>query len=91
MTLSGGPSASRDGVTSVEADFDAVDEIKADGAARKGKHADAGLAVENHRVSRRWQSKQLAESVPRRIKALANLVLENMMFMSNGRCPAGER
>lgn len=44
MTLRGGPCASRDGVTSVVADFDAVDEMNADGPARKGKKADAGLA-----------------------------------------------
>lgn len=48
MTLSGGPCASRDDVTSVVADFDAVDEINADGPARKGKRADAGLAVKKH-------------------------------------------
>ena len=46
MTLSGGPCASRDGVTSVVADFDAVDEINAEGPARKGKQADAGLAID---------------------------------------------
>ena len=49
--LSGGPCASRDGVTSVVADFDAVDEINADGPARKGKQADADLAVKKQRVS----------------------------------------
>ena len=48
MTLSGGPCASRDDVTSVVADFDAVDEMNADGPARKGKRADAGLAVKKH-------------------------------------------
>lgn len=32
-------------MTSVVADFDAVDEINADGPARKGRKADAGLAV----------------------------------------------
>lgn len=48
MTLRGGPCASRDGVTSVVADFDAVDEMNADGPARKGKKADAGLAVKKH-------------------------------------------
>lgn len=45
MTLSGGPCASRDGVTSVVADFDAVDEMNAEGPARKGKQADTGLAI----------------------------------------------
>ena len=45
MTLSGGPCASRDGVTSVVADFDAVDEINADGPARKGRRADDGFAI----------------------------------------------
>ena len=49
MTLSGGPCASRDGVTSVVADFDAVEEMNADGPARKGRRVDAGLAVEKHR------------------------------------------
>ena len=44
MTLSGGPCASRDGVTSVVADFEDVDEIKADGPARKGRRAVVGLA-----------------------------------------------
>ena len=44
VTLSGGPCASRDGVTSVVADFDDVDEIKADGPARKGRRAAVGLA-----------------------------------------------
>lgn len=48
MTLSGGPCASRDGVTSVAADFDAVDEMNADGPARKGRMAAAGLAVKKH-------------------------------------------
>ena len=33
-------------MTSVVADFDAVDEINAEGPARKGKQADAGLAFE---------------------------------------------
>ena len=47
MTLSGGPCASRDGVTSVVADFDAVDERNAEGPARKGRIADAGLAIES--------------------------------------------
>lgn len=44
MTLSGGLCASRDGVTSVVADFDAVEEMNADGPARNGKRAEAGLA-----------------------------------------------
>lgn len=46
MTLRGGPCASLDGVTSAVADFDAVDEINAEGPARKGKQADAGFAVQ---------------------------------------------
>lgn len=45
MTLSGGPCASRDGVTSVLVDFDAVDEMNADGLARRERKADAGLTV----------------------------------------------
>lgn len=45
VTLSGGPCASRDGVTSVVADFEDVDEIKADGLARKGRRAVVGLAA----------------------------------------------
>ena len=49
MTLSGGPCASRDGVTSVVADFDAVEEMNADEPARKGRSADAGLAVDKHK------------------------------------------
>ena len=49
MTLSGGPWASRDGVTSVVADFDAVDDIDANGPARKGRKADAGLAIKKLR------------------------------------------
>lgn len=49
MTLSGGPCASRDGVTSVVADFDVVDDIDANGPARKGRRADAGLAMKKHR------------------------------------------
>ncbi len=49
MTLRGGPCASRDGVTSVVADFDAVEEMKADGLARKAKQVDAGLAVRSMR------------------------------------------
>lgn len=49
MTLSGGPCASRDGVTSVVADFDAVDDINANGPARKGRRAVAGLAIKKHR------------------------------------------
>ena len=36
-------------MTSVVADFDAVDEIVADGAARRGRKTDAGLAVKKHR------------------------------------------
>lgn len=55
MTLSGGPCASLDGVTSAVADLDAVDEINADGPARKGKQIDAGFAVQKERVSCRWQ------------------------------------
>lgn len=51
MTLSGGPSASRVGVTSVVADFDAVDDRNADERARKGRKAEAGLAVENGSVT----------------------------------------
>ena len=43
VTLSGGPRASCVGVTSV-ADFEDVDEIKADGPARKGRRAAVGLA-----------------------------------------------
>ena len=43
VTLSGGPCASCAGVTSV-ADFEDVDEIKADGPARKGRRAAVGLA-----------------------------------------------
>ncbi len=50
MTLSGGPCASRDGVTSVVADFDAVDEINADGPARKGRRADDGFAIKKHEL-----------------------------------------
>ena len=46
MTLRGGPCPSLDGVTSAVADFDAVDEINAEGPARKGKQADAGFAVQ---------------------------------------------
>lgn len=48
MTLSGGPCASRDGVTSVVADFDAVDDIDANEPARKGRKEDAGLAIKKH-------------------------------------------
>ena len=48
MTLSGGPCASRDGVTSVLAEFDAVEEMNADGPARKGEKADAGLTVKKY-------------------------------------------
>ena len=44
MTLSGGPCASRDGVTSV-ADFAEVDEMNADGPTRKERRAVVGLAV----------------------------------------------
>ena len=35
-------------MTSVVADFDAVDEMNADGPARKGRKVDAGLAVKKH-------------------------------------------
>ena len=49
MTLSGGPCASRDGVTSVVADFDAVEEMNADGPARNARRVEAGLAVEKHK------------------------------------------
>ena len=56
MTLSGGPCASRDGVTSVVAGFDAVEEMNADGPARRGKQTNAGLAVEKYGVSHGWQS-----------------------------------
>lgn len=49
MTLSGGPCASRDGVTSVVVDFDAVEDMNASGPARKGRKADAGLAIKKHR------------------------------------------
>ena len=49
MTLSGGPCTSRDGVTSVVADFDAVEEMNADGPARNGRRVEAGLAVEKHK------------------------------------------
>ena len=55
MTLSGGPCASWDGVTSVVADFEAVDEMNADGLGRKAKLADAGLTIKKYAVSRRWQ------------------------------------
>lgn len=48
MTPSGGPCASSDGVTSVVVNFDAVDEMNADGPARKVKRADAGLAVKKY-------------------------------------------
>lgn len=64
MTLSGGPCASCDGVTSVVADFDAVDDIDANGPERKGRMADAGLAV-NHRSveggNDGWEKGYLAE------------------------------
>ena len=45
MTLRGGPCASWDGVTSLVAHFDAVEDIKADGLVRKAKVADGGLAI----------------------------------------------
>ena len=48
VTLSGGPCASRDGVTSVVVDLDAVEDINADGVGRKAKLADAGLAVKKY-------------------------------------------
>ena len=40
-------------MTSVVADFDAVDEMNAEGPARRGKQADAGLAVKRYGVSLR--------------------------------------
>ena len=55
MTLRGGPCASCEGVISVVADFDAVEEMNADGPARKGKQAEAGLAVKIDGVSCKWQ------------------------------------
>lgn len=45
VTLSGGPCASRDGVTSVVEDLDDVEEMNADGPARKGRRAVVGLTV----------------------------------------------
>ena len=45
MTLSGGPSASRDGVSAV-AGLDEEDDMKAEGPARNGKRAVDGLAVD---------------------------------------------
>ena len=91
VTLRGGPSASRDGVISVLADFDAVDEMNADGDARKGKQVDTGLAIGNSWISRGWQSLKFAGNIPRRAIEVANLVLESMMNMGNGRWASGEK
>lgn len=45
VTLSGGPSAFWDGVTCVVAAFDDVEEMNADGPARKARRAVVGLAM----------------------------------------------
>lgn len=46
VTLSGGPSAFCDGVTCVVADLEAVEEMNADGPARKGRRAVVGFATQ---------------------------------------------
>lgn len=46
MTLRGGPRDSVEGVTSVVADLEDVEDMNAEGPARRGRSADAGLAGE---------------------------------------------
>ena len=91
MTLSGGPCASLDGVTSVVADFDAVEEMNAEGPARLGKQADAGLAVKRYRVSCNWQLQKPVESIPRRAIEATDLVLESIVKVDMGDVPLERR
>lgn len=49
-------------MTSVVADFDAVEEMNAEGPARVGKQANAGLAEKKYSVSCRWQSQKQPEA-----------------------------
>ena len=78
-------------MTSVVADFDAVEEMNAEGPARMGKKADAGLAEKRYRVSCRWQSQKHAESIPRRTIEATDLVLESIVDMDRGDVPLKRR
>ena len=78
-------------MTSVVADFDAVDEMNAEGPARMGKQADAGLAVKNDWVSCGWQLQKPAESIPRRAIEASDLVLESIVNMDMGDLPLERR
>ena len=71
-------------MTSVAADFDAVDEMNAEGPARIGKQADADLAVKEYGVSCRWQLQKAVESIPRRAIEATDLVLESIVNMDMG-------
>ena len=78
-------------MTSAVADFDAVDEMNAEGPARRGKQADAGLAVKKYRVSCRWQLQKPVESIPRRAIKATDLVLESIVNMDMGDVPLERR
>ena len=78
-------------MTSVVADFDAVDEMNAEGPARMGKQADAGLAVKKYGVSCRWQLQKPVESIPRRTIEATDLVLESIVNMDMGDVPLEKR
>ena len=64
-------------MTSVVADFDAVDEINAAGPARRGRRAYAGLAVMKHGSVAGGDCD--GSSIPRRAIEAAILVLESMI------------
>lgn len=79
VTLSGGPRASCDGVTSVVADFDDVDEMNAEGPARKGRRAVVGLAA-GKSVNCLWQKLGIVGGIPRRAKEAADLVVDSIVI-----------
>ena len=75
--LSGGPCAFCDGVTSV-ADFADVDEMNADGPARKGRRAAVGLAARITKSVASGKTRGSGKHVPRSAEEAADLVVESM-------------
>lgn len=78
-------------MTSVVADFDAVDEMNADGPTRKGSRADAGLAVKKNGSVACGNRGMLEEITPRKAIEAANLVFESMIKVNNDRRAAKEK
>ena len=84
--MSGGPSAFCDGVTCVVADFDDVEEMNADGPARKGRSAVVCLAVTIIWSVCGGKPRLGYGNVPRRANEAADLVDESIVMRLRDEC-----